>query len=391
MMIRIKTMKKSKTHTYISLFSSAGVGCYGFKLNNFKCVCTNEFLPQRMQIQKNNQKCKFDTGYICGDIKSNEIKKLILNEVKKWNTDVTTIVATPPCQGMSVANHKKGIEKRNSLIIDALEIIETISPKTFILENVRSFLKTECTDNNGNNMKINNAINNKLSAKYNIYSDVINFKDYGSNSSRTRTIVIGVRKDINVNPSALMPDRSESKTLKQTIGHLQSLKKMGEISKIDAFHSFREYNPIMLKWIENLKEGSSAFTNTNEEGTPHYWKNGKKIYTKNGNAGKYTRQFWSKTGPCIHTRNDAMASQNTIHPSDNRVFSIRELMIMMTIPNSFQWLNVPFDKLQKMKIDDKRNLLKKNDLNIRKCIGEAVPTEIFNQMAKKINLYVPFE
>lgn len=86
-----------------------------------------------------------------------------------------------------------------------------------------------------------------------------------------------------------------------------------------------------------------------------------------------------------------MASQNTIHPSDNRVFSIRELMIMMTIPNSFQWLNVPFDKLQKMKIDDKRNLLKKNDLNIRKCIGEAVPTEIFNQMAKKINLYVPFE
>ena len=28
--------------TYITLFSSAGVGCYGFKLNGFECVVTND-------------------------------------------------------------------------------------------------------------------------------------------------------------------------------------------------------------------------------------------------------------------------------------------------------------------------------------------------------------
>ena len=32
--------------TYISLFSSAGVGCYGFKTEGFECVATNEQLPK---------------------------------------------------------------------------------------------------------------------------------------------------------------------------------------------------------------------------------------------------------------------------------------------------------------------------------------------------------
>ena len=42
--------------TYISLFSSAGVGCYGFKMENFECIATNELLENRLEIQKNNNK-----------------------------------------------------------------------------------------------------------------------------------------------------------------------------------------------------------------------------------------------------------------------------------------------------------------------------------------------
>lgn len=42
-----KTM--SKPLTYISLFSSAGVGCYGFKQNGFECIATNEILTKRLK------------------------------------------------------------------------------------------------------------------------------------------------------------------------------------------------------------------------------------------------------------------------------------------------------------------------------------------------------
>lgn len=46
-----------------------------------------------------------------------------------------------------------------------------------------------------------------------------------------------------------------------------------------------------------------------------------------------------------HTRNDQLASQNTIHPNDDRVFSIRELMKMMTVPESFKWIDKSLEEL----------------------------------------------
>ena len=253
--------------TYISLFSSAGVGCYGFKMEDFECIATNELIERRLQVQKYNNKCKYESGYICGDILNQETKNKIYNEINLWKecehiNDVTTIIATPPCQGMSVANHKKKEEQaRNSLVVESLKLIKDIKPKTFIIENVRAFLNTICTDIDGTNKKISEAITNNLSEQYNIESKILNFKDYGSNSSRTRTVVIGTRKDINVNPSSLFPNKQNEKTIRQVIGDLPSLETMGEISQSDIYHSFRKYTHEMRRWIENLQEGQSAFDN----------------------------------------------------------------------------------------------------------------------------------
>lgn len=61
--------------TYITLFSSAGVGCYGFKLNGFECIATNELLDVRLSVQKANHKCKYESGYIGGDITTEETHK----------------------------------------------------------------------------------------------------------------------------------------------------------------------------------------------------------------------------------------------------------------------------------------------------------------------------
>lgn len=73
-------------------------------------------------------------------------------------------------------------------------------------------------------------------------------------------------------------------------------------------------------------------------------------------------------------------TDDTIHPTDNRVLSIRELMILMTIPNDFQWT----DKDGELTPENSTEYLKKNELTIRKCIGEAVPTHIIADIAKKI-------
>ena len=54
-----------KKRTYITLFSSAGVGCYGFKLNGFECIATNEFV--RCQAKRNRKpiiNVNMSQGYI---------------------------------------------------------------------------------------------------------------------------------------------------------------------------------------------------------------------------------------------------------------------------------------------------------------------------------------
>lgn len=384
--------------TYISLFSSAGVGCYGFKLEGFECIATNELLEKRLNIQRLNKKCKFESGYISADIKQEETKNLIYEEIKKWNKlgndRVDVVIATPPCQGMSVANHKKSDKEieRNSLIRESVDLIKTIHPKFFLFENVAAFWKTGCINKRGDVVSIGDMICEELGSSYLIHNEVLNFKNYGSNSSRTRTLVIGVDKKFSdeISPIELMPDYEEEKCLFDVIGNMKSLN-WGEYDSKDFFHSFRVYPEYMLRWIENLEEGQSAFDNNSDELRPHRVIDGKIVINKSKNSDKYTRQIYDKVAPCIHTRNDQLASQNTIHPIDNRVFSIRELMRMMTIPDAFKWLDYNLSDLNELSLAEKQKVSKKEELNIRQSIGEAVPTVIFRQIANKIkkNLLFP--
>lgn len=376
----------NKKPTYISLFSSAGVGCYGFKTNGFECVATNELLEKRLKIQKYNQKCRFDSGYIAGDITLPETQAKLFAEIRRWNTEIDVVIATPPCQGMSVANHKKNNEMaRNSLVVESIKIVREVRPKFFIFENVKAFLKTPCTDTDYQEKPIGEAIWSNLGGHYNILSNVLNFKDYGANSSRTRTLVVGVRKDIHhITPYDIFPKQTPPKTLRTLLADLPPLMQMGEISDDDIYHSYREFDRRMLPWIEQLKEGESAFQNTDPARIPHQIKNGEIIYNQNKNRDKYARWFLDREGPCIHTRNDILSSQNTIHPTENRVFSVRELMRMMSIPPSFKWTAQDEKQLNALSFDEKKTFLKKEELNIRHCIGESVPTAVLANVAQNI-------
>lgn len=387
-------MKIKKPLTYVSLFSGAGLGCYGFKLEGFECVATVEILRKRLMFQQYNHKCMYDTGYISDDITDSETKEKIRGELKRWNISETNpldvLIATPPCQGMSVANHKKGNELlRNSLIVESIKWVDEIKPRFFIFENVRSFLKTPCTDIDEQTKEIGEAIESNLAGEYHIHSTIINFKDYQCPSSRTRTLVIGVRKDMKeITPFDILPKyQNNAPTMRELIGGLPALKKMGEISETDIYHGFKKYNPEMLEWIKDIKEGQSAFDNTDKSKIPHKKVGAMQIFNVNKNGDKYRRQYWDKVSPCIHTRNDIMASQNTVHPRDNRVFSIRELMMMMSVPKSFNWNDTPLEDLNKLSVADKRKFLQANEMTIRHSLGEGVPTIIFQQIAKQIRMY----
>jgi DNA (cytosine-5)-methyltransferase 1 len=378
---------------YISLFSSAGVGCFGLKLEGFTCVATAELIQRRIDIQKENQKCKYSTGYICGDLTDPIIHEQLFNEINTFKKkekvkNIDLIIATPPCQGMSVANHKKNDElNRNSLVVESIKIIKKVLPKYFVFENVSAFLKSICTDVDGKDKTIKDALISNLSSYYSVEFKVANLKNYGSNSSRTRTLVIGTNKDLKeITPLDIFPDFVKEKTLIEVIGDMPSLSKMGQFDENDIYHSFRPYKEHMLPWIKATQYGKSAFDNTIDKLKPHQIIDGKLVVNKSKNGDKYKRQLWNKVAPCIHTRNDCLPSQNTVHPVDNRVFSIRELMRIMTIPDEFKWVNNAILPENDDSYEIKAKFRKKTEFNIRQCIGEAVPTQVFRTIASKIKL-----
>lgn len=390
----ISALHNRPMRTYISLFSSAGVGCYGFKQNGYECIATCELLNERLNVQRANNKCRLESGYICGDMTKEETKSKLFEEIHKWHNDfniedVDIVFATPPCQGMSTANCKKNANDqiRNSLVVEAIKVIRDVNPKVFIFENVRSFMKTTCTDISGVDMPIKDGIYNNLSGNYYIYYKVMNFKDYGVPSSRPRTIVIGTRRDLrNISPLNIFPCKRPEITLRESIGHLNPLG-YAQRDVVDPLHFARVYDAYMEEWIAPLHEGQSAFENPDELKPYKIDNNGNRVILKGAEMGnKFRRLKWDSPCSCIATRNDQLASNDTIHPRDNRVLSIRELMILMTIPQTFKW-SMEDDSLTP---EGAAEYLAKNELNIRRCIGEAVPTQIIEALAKNVDTMLTF-
>lgn len=372
-------------NTYISLFSSGGIGDLGFHDENYECLASAELISRRIEVQRLNGIATPDR-LICGDILLPGTYAKIIEQAKNYvdrnRQPVTAIIATPPCQGMSVANHKKGDELgRNSLVVKSIEVIKEVEPLVFIFENVPSFMKTTCTGMDGNNRAIGDEIERELGHNYEYLSRTLQLSEYGSPSSRKRSITIGVRNDVTwVTPLDLFPERKEAPSLYELIGDLPKLNEMGTCASEDIFHSFRPYAPRMRNWIRDLPEGASAFDNDDPSKRPHRVIDGEIVPNVRKNGDKYRRVRWDAVAPCVHTRNDILASQNTIHPVDDRVFSIRELMRMMGVREDFIW----FDGQEEAYRTRDFKTLKKHAINIRQCLGEAVPVPVTQSIASNI-------
>ena len=85
----------------LSLFANVGLGEFYFKSAGFNVVVANELLADRVDFYK---KLHPDTNKVIqGDISNDLIREDIINACNEFGP-IDLIVATPPCQGMSVAN-----------------------------------------------------------------------------------------------------------------------------------------------------------------------------------------------------------------------------------------------------------------------------------------------
>ncbi len=352
-----------KRLTGISLFASAGIGETYFKEVGIDIKVANELLEKRADLYR---AINPETIVVCGDITKDEVFSEIITSCPK---KVDFILASPPCQGMSVAGKNRcqktmEADERNYLISYVIEAIKSTDPDYILVENVPALLKIEL-QYAGKYRTIVDILKYEFGEQYEIDSMVVNSADYGVPQTRLRAIIkmnrIGKKWD--------WPPKREKVTVRDAIGHLPSLE-AGEVSDI-KWHFARKHSKDNIMWMKHTPTGKSAFSNL------VYYPQKKDGTRIKGYESSYRRIKWDAPAPTITIRNDCIASQRNVHPgrllpdgtySDARVLTPLELMLLNSLPADW---NIP---------DDTPELL------IRQCIGESIPPLMLKEIVRGIEV-----
>lgn len=346
----------------ISVFSSAGIGELLLKNTNVEVVVANELLPKRAECYKHFYP---NTDMYCGDITLDETKQYIISAAKQNNAKL--FIATPPCQGVStLGKNKKQIhyekDKRNYLMLSALDIIDNCDFDYILIENVPRFLEMYFPYED-DYYKLEEILNKRYADKYIIEARVLNAKDFGICQSRPRAIIKMYKTDKKWSWPTMEPEIS----LREAIGYLPPLES-GETSDI-PWHFAKKHNERTVLALKHTPTGKSAIANEvyypkKEDGT-----------RIKGFHNTFKRMNWDQPCPARTTFSGSMSSHNNVHPgrllsdgtySDARVLSLLEIFIVSSIPNDIDFPNDATDTF------------------IRTVIGESIPPKLMMKVIGKI-------
>ncbi|KAB3529985.1 DNA cytosine methyltransferase [Alkaliphilus pronyensis] len=166
----------------IDLFAGIGGIRMGFE-NAFKDTIETVFVSEWDEKAQETYKANFkDSFNIQGDI------------TKIPTTDIPThdiLLAGFPCQAFSLAGFKRGFEDaRGTLFFDVARIAEYHRPKVIFCENVKNLVRHD----RGKTFKTLKRILEDLD--YNVFSKVLNSKNFGVPQNRERIYIVAFRKDI---------------------------------------------------------------------------------------------------------------------------------------------------------------------------------------------------
>ena len=368
----------------LSLFANVGVAETYLEELGIEILVANELELKRAEFYSHLYP---NANMIIGDITSKDISDKVIKESKKRSVDF--IIATPPCQGMSLAGKMDKFDKRNQLIYYAIEIIKEIKPKYVLLENVPQLLKTKIKIGN-DIITIPEYIHRELDTDYNFADqNLVSAMDYGVPQMRKRNIFLLSRKDMKY--IWQMPQKKEKITLKDAIYDLPSvdpLLKEGLEETIKLFPNYLEKKEIAEKVSKfhkppiHAKKHVIAMMHTPSGCTAF---DNKEFYPKkddgtrvNGHYNTYRRYDWNKPARTITQNNGVISSLCCVHPgkqykqnnevlySDPRCLTLYELFIVFSLPKNW---NVPEWA---------------DDRFIRQVIGEGIPPMLIKNIAQEL-------
>ena len=367
----------------LSLFANVGIAETYLHEVGIDIVVANELLHERCKFYSHlYPNCEMIEGSICDDT---IFDKIVTSSIRK---KVEFVIATPPCQGMSIAGEMNPYDERNSLIKYAIDVIEKVKPKFIMFENVVQMLETPI-QYESIEVLIPEYIKRRLGADYAINNDdvIINAADYGVPQTRKRCIILLVRKDVDVIWKYPIPNKHII-TLEEAFKGIPDLwpiikeKEYQDFfpeNTLEALSYHKWHKPPSHVWrnVECMlytPTGNTAFDNLE-----HYPKrsDGKRI---SGYDTTYHRLFWNKPCATITRYNGIIGSQNNVHPgkpwkkdkngdmmyTNPRVLTIYELLIVSSLPKDWDIPNWASNGL------------------IRHVIGEGIPPLLVKRIIEMI-------
>lgn len=364
-----------KKYTFIDLFAGCGGLSEGFykegfhalahvEINHFAC----ESLRERMKYYGYSN---YEEAVIETDITREDIVDVIKDRCD--TSDVDLIIGGPPCQSFSTAGrardeHGMKNDPRNYLFESYVKILNAIKPKFFVFENVTGLLTAQLKGKRhiltvlgelGKEYKVHQGNPNEM---------VFNTVNYGVPQIRKRVIILGVRKDLDIEPEELyngikktnwdsdMPEDQRKGllppvTVREAIGDLPPIPNGGG-------SNLMHYAPTKLnEYVSKLRsQNDETLTyhitrRNNEKDKERYLVMAKNHWTflemldkrpdlRHEKArvfsNSYTVQWWDQPSKTIiaHLYKDGNLF---IHPDwkQNRSISVREAARLMSFPDDF--------------------------------------------------------
>lgn len=375
-----------KQLTFIDLFSGAGGLSEGFSRQGFRPIAHVEmnklacdtlktrvayhYLKETKQLDTYHKylKSEIDRNELWNSVPQNKIQSVINSEISDKSIDlifnkineqlknkkVDVIIGGPPCQAYSIVGRARDPQKmendpRNFLYKLYIQFLEEYNPKMFVFENVPGILSAK----NGEHFdKIGTAIRK---AGYEFNFKVLNARNFGVLQDRKRVILIGWKKDLEIEYPSFRIKENSYKISNDLFSDLPFLKNgQGSLGVVN-------YKKTTTKYLKksSIRNGLDFTTQhivrpNNENDLEIYriavdqWKEGKRLnyatlpkrLIKHKNTTSFTNRFQVVNGRgCCHTvvAHIAMDGHYYIHPDkrQNRSISIREAARIQSFPDDF--------------------------------------------------------
>lgn len=184
-----------------STFSGCGGSCLGYRMAGYRVVYANEFIEEAQRTYKANHPNSFlDTR----DIR--QVKAVdVLEKAGVEQGELDIFDGSPPCSAFSTAGKREAgwgevkaysdkSQRVDDLFFEYVRLLDGIRPKVFVAENVSGLVKGTAK---GYFKRILSALREP---GYRVSCRVLDAQWLGVPQSRQRTIFVGVREDLNLDP-----------------------------------------------------------------------------------------------------------------------------------------------------------------------------------------------